>query len=295
MPLLSRFKEQEERDLEWFTEHASDAHRMQWGINQVLYRGKSAYQTVEIFESAEWGRCLVLDGVMQTTMGDEYIYHEMLGLVPLTAHPNPQDVLIIGGGDGGLVREVLKVATVRRVTLVEIDELVVSVSRQFLPGISCALDDDRVEIVYGDGATFLESALSQYDAILVDSTDPEGTGPGTVLYTEAFHASVRSALKPQGVFAQQTGTPFYNPEVVSMVSADLARQFPLAHVFWTTIPTYPGGLFTFAAASLGPNLASPLWIPTFKTRWYTPDLHRHAFILPELIKPLVDPKVLVAE
>ncbi|MDA8193725.1 MAG: polyamine aminopropyltransferase [Thermaerobacter sp.] len=279
--------------MRWFTESASDAHRLQWGIREVIFQGQSPYQTIEVLDTAEWGRCLVLDGIMQTTTRDEYIYHEMLGLVPLNAHPNPEDVLIIGGGDGGLVREVLKIPSVRRVTLVEIDELVVDVARRFLASISSALDDERLVIVYADGAEFLKQAVGQYDAILVDSTDPEGTGPGGVLYTENFHAVARQALKPQGVFAQQTGTPFYNPEVVSSVSRDLAAKFPIARVFWTAIPTYPGGLFTFAAASLGPDLSCPARAVAYATRWYTTAVHRQAFVLPVFLGQLLDPKVRV--
>lgn len=284
---LTRYRE--DMMMDWFTESASETHRLQWRISDVLYQGRSPYQTIQVLETAEWGRCLILDGIMQTTTGDEFIYHEMLAYVPLNAHPQPEDVLIIGGGDGGLAREVLRIPTVRRVTLVEIDRLVTEVARQYLPELASALDDPRVTVIYADGAQYLEDSerRGSFDAILVDSTDPEGTGPGNVLYTDRFHRLARQALKPGGMFAQQTGVPFYNPDVVRKATQELRRLYPEVGVFWCTIPTYPGGLFTFAAGSLGNDLSRPVRSPGQATRWYTPELHRQAFVLPAYLQKLV--------
>ena len=253
---------------------------MEWKVRRRLYQGQSDYQTIEVLELETFGTALVLDGIMQTTTEDEFIYHEMLAHVPLLAHPDPRRVLIIGGGDGGLAREVLRHAAVKEVVLVEIDRMVVEVAMKYLPEHTKALSDSRLVIHYADGARFLQENRQPFDIILVDSTDPEGTGPGQWLYTEAFHDSVVANLRSGGIFAQQTGTPFFNPEVVEQVAASLVRRFPWAGVYWATVPTYPGGFFTFSTGSLGPAVNEPWRTWEGATRWYSEALHRQCFVLP---------------
>ncbi|PSR33425.1 MAG: polyamine aminopropyltransferase [Sulfobacillus thermosulfidooxidans] len=275
----------------WFEETASSGHRLQWKVIRELYAGKSQYQQIQIVETEEFGVAMVLDEIMQTTTGDEFIYHEMLALVPLLSHPHPCRVLIVGGGDGGLAREVLKVPKVERVVMVEIDPMVIEVAKRFLPGHTQSLDDPRLTILCQDGAAYVKNmahAQEKFDVILVDSTDPEGEGPGQFLYTPAFHEDVMNALNPLGVYVQHTGAPFYNPEVLRDVSRDVARLFPRRQVYWCTIPTYPGGIFTFTAGSLGPDLSEPLQSCSYPTRYYSPAIHQAAFALPPFLEELID-------
>lgn len=271
----------------WFGEQASPAHRLEWKIRRVLFDQASPYQHIQVVETEAFGPSLVLDGIMQTTQGDEYIYHEMLTWVPLSVHPAPRRVLVIGGGDGGTVREVVRWPQVEQVVMVEIDRQVVEAAMRFLPGHVTGLSDPRVELRYEDGRAFLARAPGgAFDVVLVDSTDPEG-GPGQVLYSDAFRADILRVLDTDGIYVQQTGAPFYNPEVLQEVSADVAARFPLAGVYWTTVPTYPGGLFTFTAGSKGPELRSPRRPGPEGARWYTARIHEAAFALPALLAELV--------
>lgn len=284
---------------EWFTEAGSPHHRLQWKVARALYAGDSPYQHIEVLETEQFGVALVLDGILQTTAADEYIYHEMLALVPLLSHPHPARVLIIGGGDGGLAREVLRVPGVEYVVMVEIDRDVVDVARQFLPGHTPALDDPRLTIRYEDGVQYLAGldAAQAFDVILVDATDPEGDGPGQVLYTTGFHRAIRAALLPEGVYAQQSGTPIYNPEVLTRVAHDVDQEFPVCRVYWCTVPTYPGSLFTFTVGSLGPEPLIPIRrLPDGAcTRWYTPRIHAAAFALPPVVAELLPDRVTAAQ
>lgn len=281
-----------------FTESASPHHQLLWNVRGVLYSGRSQFQDIVVLDTEQFGPALVLDGVIQTTRDDEFVYHEMLAFTSLVTHPRPENVLIIGGGDGGTAREVLRVPTVRHVTMVEIDPEVVNVARRFLPGHTTGLDDPRLALEYEDGAAFLRrpESAGKFDVILVDATDPEGDGPGRVLYTAPFHAALRRALRPGGLYAQHTGSPFYNPEVLRSVSADVADQFPVCRVFATTVPTYPGCFFTFTIGSTGPDPLKPesSFVPR-QTRWYTPALHRAAFALPQFIRELLPKTVREAQ
>lgn len=274
----------------WFVESASSAHKLEWKITREVYSTRSPFQYVQVVETEQFGLALILDGIMQTTVGDEFIYHEMLALVPLLSHPAPRNVLIIGGGDGGLSREVLRVSGVQRVVMVEIDAVVVDVAKRFFPHHTASMHDPRLHVVFDDGAAFLKSqaeSTEKFDVILVDSTDPEGDGPGKFLYTSEFHADVRRVLNPGGVYVQHTGAPFHNPEVLGMVTEDVSKKFPVCQTYWATVPTYPGGIFTFTAGSLGPNLSQPIRTLQGETQWYTPDIHRLAFALPPYIEHLI--------
>ncbi len=266
----------------WFREEAAPGHAVEWQVRRSLFSGRSDFQTIDVLELESFGRALVLDGIMQTTTDDEFIYHEMLAHVPLLAHPAPRRVLIIGGGDGGLAREVLRHQEVRSVVMVEIDRMVVEVAKKFLPAHTAALGDLRLVIHYADGAAFLRGLApnERFDVILVDSTDPEGNGPGNGLYTPEFYRHLRNALSPGGIFAQQTGTPFFNPEVVQRVVKSVAEFFAWAGVYWSVVPSYPGGFFTFTAGSLGSAVDAPRREATWPTVWYTGAIHRLAFSLP---------------
>ncbi len=262
----------------------------------MLYSGQSRFQSIEVLETESFGPSLVLDGIMQTTSGDHFIYHEMLARVPLSVHPHPSRVLIIGGGDGGLAREVLLSSQVSQVTLVEIDPMVVEVAKEFLPQHAQAFDDPRLNIIYADGLDYLgQNSLAPYDLILVDSTDPEGSGPGNSLYTSTFHERVYNALAEDGLYIQQTGTPTYNPEVLRQTSLSISNTFPVCRVFWCVVPTYPGGLFTFTSGSKRYDLMRFTPQATSDTRWYTAATHQAAFALPPMVAQLLPDSVRLAQ
>lgn len=280
----------------WFTESGSDGHRLNWRIKRMLFSGKSSFQSIEVLDTETFGPSLVLDGIMQTTSGDEFIYHEMLAWVPLRAHPRPHHVLIIGGGDGGLAREVLTSKVVKTVTLVEIDPMVVEIAKAHLPHHVEAFADPRLTLVYADGLEYLSrSEIPSYDLILVDSTDPEGAGPGNALYTPEFHRRVFEALAEDGLYIQQTGAPIYNPNVLHDTALSASRAFPLCRVFWCVVPTYPGGFFTFTSGSKRYDLMQFRQEPVEHARWYSPAVHRSAFALPPIFGDLVPESVRQAQ
>ncbi len=279
----------------WFEEPASPAHRLGWKVRRVLADEVTPYQRIQVVETEQFGRALVLDGIVQTTEGDEFIYHEMLSHVALTTHPNPRRVLIVGGGDGGTAREVLGAEGPEDVVLAEIDPRVIEICRAYLPGHTSALDDPRLHIEIADGARYVEAHAGAFDVILVDATDPEGDGPGRVLYTERFHQVLRRALRPGGLYVQHAGAPFYNPEVLESVTASAAQVFPIVRVFTAPIPTYPGAYFSFVVGSLGPAPLSPKGSSvSHSTRWYTPAVHRSAFTLPPYVLRLLPESVRTA-
>lgn len=261
---------------------------------RLLHRERSAFQTVEVYDHEGFGRMLLLDGVVQTTERDEFCYHEMLVHPALCALERAERVLIVGGGDGGTLRRVLSHDPAEAV-LCEIDEAVVRVSREYLPGVSDgALDDPRARLVFEDGADFVGSHDDAFDAVVVDSTDP--VGPGAVLFSEGFYASCRRALRPGGVVVAQTGSPFYQSGELRSALGNLASAFPSVELHTGHVPTYPGQLWTYASATDGPPASS---VPAadirrrlddrgIETRYYTPELHAAAFALPAFLRRVVD-------
>lgn len=171
----------------------------------VLYSAKTEYQTIDILETQGLGKVLLLDGLVMTTERDEFFYHEMISHIPMNSHPNPERVLVIGGGDGGTVREVLKHDTVKEVVLCEIDGMVIDACKKYLPSIAGMLDDERVNIQVRDGIDYISQQEDAFDIILIDSTDPMGPGEG--LFTEEFYSNVNKALKEGGIMSAQSESP----------------------------------------------------------------------------------------
>lgn len=262
-------------------------------VREILYESRTDHQHLVIFESASFGRVMALDGVVQTTTRDEFVYHEMLAHVPLFAHAAPRDVLIIGGGDGGLLREVLKHPSVERVVLVEIDGAVIDLCKRHFPEISQgAFDDPRAEIVIGDGIDFVCTTNRRFDVVLSDCTDP--VGPGEVLFSSRFYEGVRRALNPGGIFAAQNGSAFLQPEEITTTWQRLSPYFEDRWFFTAAVPTYIGGLMALAWASDDEQLrkvdASTLQqrfdAAGFSTRYYNPEIHMASFALPQFVKKL---------
>ncbi|AWK89320.1 polyamine aminopropyltransferase [Azospirillum thermophilum] len=271
----------------WYTEtlYPDVAQRLRMGT--VLHRDRTGLQDLVIFENPLLGRVMALDGVIQTTEGDEHVYHEMLGHVPILAHGAARRVLIIGGGDGGLLRRVLEHPGVERATMVEIDRSVVDLSIEYLPAISAgAFDDPRAELVIADGCRFVKETPESFDVILVDSTDPHG--PGAVLFTEEFYRDCKARLAPGGILCTQNGVPFLQPEELRSSHQRLGRLFADASFFVAPVPTYYGGFMAFGWATddaalrrrTAGEIRGRFAAAGLKTRYYTPDIHVASFALP---------------
>ena len=276
----------------WFTEkHTADV-KFSIRVDRQIYTGQSDFQRIDVFESKEFGRFLTLDGYMMLTERDEFIYHEMITHVPMAVHPAVRNVLVIGAGDGGVVRELTRYPALENIDMVEIDPLVVEVRKKYLPQTACRLNDERVHIYYEDGLRFVRSKEDLYDLIIVDSTDPFGPGEG--LFTKEFYGSCFKALKEDGIMVNQHESPFYPEDAVACQRAHkrIVESFPISRVYQAHIPTYPSGhwLFGFASKKYHPvhDLDGARWnLLGIKTRYYTTRLHGGAFMLPAYVEELL--------
>lgn len=271
----------------WFTEKQTPDVGITCRMNKTLHVEKSEFQDIALIETRQFGRMLVLDGAVQTTVEDEFVYHEMITHVPLFTHPEPKKVVVIGGGDGGAIREILKHPSIQKAYLVEIDKKVVDVSKKYLPEISCALDDERAEVVIEDGIKFVKENKGEFDVIMVDSTDP--IGPAVGLFAKDFYQSIYEALKDDGIFVAQTESPFFSKELISRVFRDIKGIFPITKLYLCSVPTYPSGLWSF---TMGSKKYNPLEIPDGRireldTKYYCREIHRAAFALPKFVKRLI--------
>ena len=276
----------------WFTERHTPNVNFSIKVDRQIYSGRSEFQRIDVFESDEFGRFLTLDGYMMLTEKDEFIYHEMMTHVPMAVHPNVRDVLVIGAGDGGVVRELARYDSIQSIDLVEIDELVVEVCKRYLPKTACRLDDPRVHAHYEDGVRFVRSCENQYDLIIVDSTDPFGPGEG--LFTKEFYGSCYKALREDGIMVNQHESPFYKEDAAAMQQAHkrIAESFPVCRVYQAHIPTYPSGhwLFGFASKKYHPvyDLNAAAWnLRGISTGYYNTKLHAGAFALPNYVERLL--------
>lgn len=277
----------------WFSEVQTPHVKFSVRVDRQLYSGKSEFQRIDVFESPEFGRMLVLDGYIMLTEKDEFIYHEMMTHIPMAVHPSVKNVLVIGAGDGGIIRELTKYPEIAHIDMVEIDEQVVEVCRKYLPQTACRLDDPRVEIHYEDGLRFVRSRENQYDLIIVDSTDPFGPGEG--LFTREFYGNCNKALKEDGIMINQHESPFYDEDAISCQRMHklIVESFPISKVYHAHIPTYPSGhwLFGFASKKYHPlrDLNDIAWnMRGISCRYYTTTLHKGAFYLPYYVEEMLE-------
>jgi spermidine synthase len=245
-------------------------------VDRILYKGKSRFQDILVFENPHFGRMLVLDGVVQLTERDEFFYHEMLTHVVMHAHPDPRKVVVVGGGDGGTVREVLKHGGVEKLYFVEIDPDVIRVSKEFFPAVACSVDDHRVEIRNMDGAEFIRSRSSDVDVVIVDSTDPIGFA--RTLYSDEFFASVRDALREDGMYVTHSESLLLHPDIVAEVQLTLRKTFPVVDLYTAPIATYPGNWWTFAVGSKKQDPGKLRRKFEIETRYYSEEVHSHSFL-----------------
>lgn len=277
----------------WFSEFHASGVKLSIKVDKQLYSGQSDFQRIDIFESEEFGRFLTLDGYMMLTERDEFIYHEMIVHVPMAVNPKIKNILVIGAGDGGVLRELSKYETVENIDIVEIDEEVVRVCKEFLPKTACGFEDGRVNVFYQDGLKFVRRCENKYDLIIVDSTDPFGPGEG--LFTKEFYGNCYKALTEDGIMVNQCESPFYAEDRLAMQRAHkrIVESFPISKVYQAHIPTYPSGhwLFGFASKTLHPirDFDFKGWRALgIKTDYYNPKLHVGAFALPNYVERLLE-------
>ena len=278
----------------WYEEALDEGLSFKLEASEVLYDSETEHQRVVVFENRALGRVMTLDDIVQTTQGDEFIYHEMLAHVPILAHGAVRKVLIVGGGDGGMLEEVLKHRAIERVTMVEIDESVVDLAKEYLrPICGDAFEDPRTELVIADGVDFVANTNARFDVIIIDSTDP--VGPGEVLFGEDFYKSCRRCLAAGGVLVTQNGVPFLQGPELTGSLACFRRNFADASCYLATVPTYFGGPMAFGWASDDPaprrvaldTLQARFEAAGIETGYYTPEVHLGAFALPPYIAKLI--------
>jgi spermidine synthase len=276
----------------WFSEMHTPNAKFSIRVDKQLCSVQSPYQRIDVYESTDFGRFLTLDGFIMLTEKDEFIYHEMITHVPMAVHPNPQNILIIGAGDGGALRELSAYEVIENIDLVEIDAEVVRVCKEFLPKTACGFDHPKLNLIIEDGLKFVRSQVDKYDLIIVDSTDPFGPGEG--LFTMEFYGNCFKALKEDGILINQHESPFYDNDALAVKRAHkrIVQSFDISRVYQAHIPTYPSGhwLFGFASKKYLPvrDLDAARWKALgIKTRYYNTNLHKGAFFLPVYVEEML--------
>ncbi len=260
---------------------------LKFQIKRTVFSRTTPFQQLDIVDTVAYGRMMLLDGVIMLTESDEFSYHEMITHVPMLSHAKPERVLVVGGGDGGVVREALKHPSVREVHLCELDEDVVEAARKYFPALSSGLSDPRVRIKYEDGAKYIQDNEACFDVIIVDSTDP--IGPGAVLFQEPFYRAMKAALKPGGIAVTQSESFFDEAEIMRHLFSFIPLVFKYYGYYWTCVPTYPSGIigFSFVSDSVNPDSVKPepQRVPS-GLRYYNPETHCAAFAVPEFVRKI---------
>ena len=276
----------------WFSEYHAPDVRHSLRVTRHLYSSKSDYQQIDIFDTPEFGKVLALDGDVMLTERDEFIYNEMITHIPMSVHPNVQDILVIGAGDGGVVKELTRYESVKRIDLVEMDPQVIEACRTYLPENACKLDDSRVHIYFDNALRFIRRSTDEYDLIIVDSNDPFGPSEG--YFTREFYGICYNALRSDGIMVNQQGSPFYKHDAEAMQRSHkrIVNTFPISRVYQAHIPTYAAGywLFGFASKKYHPvrDYNATKWsMLGLKTKYYNTQLHCGAFALPNYVEEML--------
>jgi len=273
----------------WFTEYQTPNTGLTVKVKEAK-TVKSKYQEILILDTYEYGKMLVLDGAVQTTERDEFIYHEMLTHPALIKHPNPERVLVIGGGDGGTIREVLKHPSVKEAHLCEIDEEVIKISKEYLPAISCELNNPKVQVFVEDGNKFLDERKNYYDVILLDLSDP--VGPAEALFKREFYTKVKNALRENGIMAAQTESPFLQELYFKTAVNEIKQVFKYFETYLAFIPTYPAGMWSFTLASDDVDILKYEEsefdkIKDLKTKYFCDKIYASLFSIPKFVSDLI--------
>jgi spermidine synthase len=267
-------------------------------VNKVLDHHRSDYQDVLVFESANFGNVLVLDGVIQVTERDEFSYQEMITHIPMYAHPNPERVLVIGGGDGGVLREIAKHPSVKEIVICEIDKDVIDVSKKYLPKLAQGFDDPRVTVHVMDGNVFMQANQASFDVIITDSSDP--IGPASVLFETPFYNAMHASLRDGGIVCTQGECMWLHLHLIRPLITAISKTYTSVEYAYTTIPSYPSGQIGFIIATKERgSCKKAARIPDEKTQeglnYYTPELHSAAFALPAFCKRGIEGTTKVVE
>ncbi len=284
----------------WFTDKDENIALSLRYTGEILYREKSPYQVVQVIDTFAYGKTLTIDNMVMCSEKDEHAYHEMISHIAMLSHPSPKDILVIGGGDGGTVRELVRHEKLEKVTMVEIDEKVVEASRKYLPQLSKAFEHPKLQLLIYDGIQFVKDAVSEsYDIVIVDGSDPEG--PATGLFSESFYRDTYLCMKNNGVLVLQSEGPHFNKETMVETFQCLRKIFGAdrVHLYLAYIPTYPTGMWSFIYASKGDvhpyNQLDPAKAGAFARKnnlqYYNPEIHRSAFALPTFVKNMLDDSV----
>ena len=276
----------------WFHDEHTDNVKLAIRVDYQVFSAQSEIKRIDVLESKEFGKILVVDGDLMLTEKDEFIYHEMISHVPMAVHPQVEKILVIGGGDGGVVRELAKYDTVEQIDVVEADPLLVEVCRKYFPQMACSLNDPRVHIYHEDGLRFIRSKSDAYDLIIIDSPNPFGAGEG--LFTKEFYGNCFNALHEDGIMINQHESPFYKEEAFQCqrMHKRIIESFPISRIYQAHIPSYPSGhwLFGFASKRYHPihDMDGIQWkLRGIQTKYYLPRLHEGVFALPAYVEELV--------
>ena len=277
----------------WFHDEHTDNVKLAIRVDYQVFSAQSEIQRIDVLESKEFGKILVVDGDLMLTEKDEFIYHEMISHVPMAVHPQVERILVIGGGDGGVVRELAKYDTVEQIDVVEADPLLVEVCRKYFPQMACSLNDPRVHIYHEDGLRFIRSKSDAYDLIIIDSPNPFGAGEG--LFTKEFYGNCFNALHEEGIMINQHESPFYKEEAFQCqrMHKRIVESFPISRIYQAHIPSYPSGhwLFGFASKRYHPihDMDGIQWkLRGIQTKYYLPRLHEGVFALPAYVELVQD-------
>jgi len=269
----------------WVTEFQTPALGFTCKAVETLRVEQTPFQHLSVIKTEQFGKMLLLDGMVQTTEKDEYIYHEMITLVALNSHPNPRDVLIIGGGDGGALREVIRHPRVEKGTLVEIDGRVIQASRDFFPELSSSFENAKARVVVDDGIEYIKKREKEFDIVIVDSTEP--VGPAIKLFSCEFYQHAYNALKDEGMLVVQSESPFFNKDVIKRAYEGINSIFPITKLYLASIPTYPSGLWSFTVGSKFHDPEVVRFDKDLPCKYYTRELHQAAFKLPAFVSDII--------
>lgn len=276
----------------WFHERGElwPGQAMSIKVKEVLYHGRSKFQDVLIFSSTNHGNVLVLDGVIQVTERDEFAYQEMMAHIPLFAHPNPEKVLVIGGGDGGILREIAKHPGVKEIYICELDADVIKYSKKYLPTLAKGYDDPRVTVKIMDGAIFMNENQDNFDVIITDSSDP--IGPASVLFEKPFYDAMHKSLRDGGIVCTQGENVWLHLDIIKPLMDSINQMYGTVEYAYTTIPTYPSGQIGFIIAGKNrDSCVKPVRLPseeqTDSMRYYSPEIHEASFVLPAFAKKAI--------
>ena len=270
----------------WLSEYSTDSLKLSLRVKNILHSEKTPYQDLIIADTHEYGRTLMLDGAFQLTERDEFTYSEMMSHVPLCAHENPERVLIIGGGDGAIMREVLRHECVKKCTLIDIDERVIESSKKYLPFAGCSFSDSRADVKCMDAMKYIRETDERYDVVIIDSTDPVDFAAG--LFQSGFYSDVKRVMNQNAFLSELTESPFTDTNLMRQAIHEMRKVFPLVRMYWGVVPTYPSGMWTYGLSCMNENANPSEPVRNVKgTRYYTNEIHKASFILPPFLEDLI--------